>query len=372
MSPARIAGRRGGDPRGRRARFSPVRPRGPGTGPRGNAMTRSVPSPSSPRAVAPSSSDGFKSSGQSPGRTLHLVGPGQVGRAFLRQFASRAGRAPRLVAVSDASGTVYDRGGLAPSELLAYKDGGGRLGELANAEAVPTELAIRVVAADVVVDATPSTLADTDAAVQRARAALQVAGALVLCSKNGLARCAAEWLSPRDRARVGMHAALGGTGANLVRELDELRRECREVALVGNVATTKVITAIERGRSLAEGIAEAQRCGFLEPDPALDLDGSDAAVKLLCVVGAVFGDTFTRPPALAAVKREDLRALDPELLRTRAARGATTRLVARATRGGDLRVTFEELPLGAPLAAPPDRVVYGYRLPAGLRVHTGL
>ena len=40
--------------------------------------------------------------------------------------------------------------------------------------------------------------------------------------------------------------------------------------------------------------------------------------------------------------------------------------------GGDLRVRFEELPAGSPLVAPPDRVVYGYELDRGLRVHTGL
>ena len=38
----------------------------------------------------------------------------------------------------------------------------------------------------------------------------------------------------------------------------------------------------------------------------------------------------------------------------------------------DLRVAYEAVERGSPLAAPPDRVVYGYQLPSGLRVHTGL
>ncbi|MEO6593907.1 MAG: hypothetical protein ABIP94_04050, partial [Planctomycetota bacterium] len=60
---------------------------------------------------------GFRSSGQSPGtrlpgappRSLHLIGPGQVGRAFLRQIAALP---VAVVAVSDSTATVFDRRGL--------------------------------------------------------------------------------------------------------------------------------------------------------------------------------------------------------------------------------------------------------------------
>ncbi|MFK7741234.1 MAG: hypothetical protein AB8H80_13020 [Planctomycetota bacterium] len=341
--------------------------------------------------TAASSSDGYLSSGQSPGAVsgggsgphgddtparLHLFGPGQVGRAFLRQLAQRADRdAFRLVAVSDRSGTAYDVDGFDPLVLLAHKEGGGAALELPRAEAIPTELAIQLVAADVVVDATPSDAEQTEAAVRRGQAALQCGAALALCSKNGLSRSACRWLAAGTRARIGCNAVLGGTGAQLVAELDELRRDCRGLAIVGNVTTTAIVTAIEAGATLAEGIAEAERLGFLEPSARLDLDGSDAATKLLCVFGAVFGESWVRTPSLESVLREHVSELDPATLRERAERCATTRLVARATRpgaGGKLTVRFEELPTGSPLAAPADRVVYGYELASGLRVHTGL
>jgi homoserine dehydrogenase len=333
----------------------------------------SAPHDPSPQSAS-ASSDAFRSSGQSPGpapvvRTLHLVGPGQVGRSFLRQLA---GVPVRVVAVSDRSATVFDRGGLALDALLAHKAAGKALATLPRAESIPTELAIRVVGADVVVDSTPSSAADTEAAVARARAALQNGAFVALAGKNALAAAAPEWLLGAFKGRVGVHAVLGGAGQQLVRELAELREHCRGVELVGNVTTTVLIEAIERGASLEQGIAEAQARGLLEPDPALDLDGSDAATKLRAVWGAVFGESWAEPVAAGAVPRDDVRALDVGVVRARAARGATTRLIARGDRGGNLRVRFEELPAGSPLAAPPDRVVYGYELPGGLRVHTGL
>ncbi|MFT4841384.1 MAG: homoserine dehydrogenase [Planctomycetota bacterium] len=336
--------------------------------------------------TAAASNDAFLSTGLSPGQsqqakpsqappvtTLHLIGPGQVGRAFLQQLQARQLESLRLVAVSDRSGTVFQREGLAVTEIVTHKHRGGRLSELDGAETIPTELAIRLVSADIVVDATPSTAEDTDAAVLRGRAALQCGAVLALCSKNGLAEAAAEWLAPATRKRVFVNAVLGGTGAQLLAELDELRRDCHGLALVGNVTTTAIIAAIEAGASIEQGIEEARRLGFLEPDATLDLDGSDAATKLLCVWSALFGSTFTKSPGLGSVRREDVRELDPEVLRERTSRGATTRLIARGGRSGaDLRVAFDEVALGSPLAAPADRVVYGYELPSGLRVHTGL
>lgn len=315
---------------------------------------------------------GFRSSGQSPGApaTLHLIGPGQVGRAFLQQVEKLPAR---IVAVSDSTATVFDRAGLDVVAIVAHKAAGGSLATLPRAEAIPTEVAIAVVASHVVVDATPTSAAGTNAAVERGRAALRAGAFLVLCGKNALAAAGPEWLLGAHRGRIGIQAVLGGAGRQLVRELAELREHCRGLVLCGNVTTTVIVQAIERGASIDEGIAEAQQRGLLEPDPTLDLDGSDAATKLAAVWGAVFGESWLPPVAAGVIQKQDLRTLDAGLLRQRAARGATTRLVARGGRSGsDLRVAFEEVPAGSPLAAPPDRVVYGYELPDGLRVHTGL
>ncbi|MBZ0151617.1 MAG: hypothetical protein K8J09_08805, partial [Planctomycetes bacterium] len=76
-----------------------------------------------PGASAPAN-DRFFSSGQSPGGpTLHLIGPGRVGREFLRQLEEQP-LPLRLVAVSDATATAYDRAGLSAAAVLAHKASG--------------------------------------------------------------------------------------------------------------------------------------------------------------------------------------------------------------------------------------------------------
>ena len=300
--------------------------------------------------------------------TLHLVGPGHVGRSFLRQLAPLP---VRVVAVSDASATAYARDGLPLDALCAHKAAGRSLADWPGAERIPTDVALRVVAADVVADATPTREAEADAAVARALLALRLGGRVVLSAKNALAVAATTLLLGPDRDRVGVDGVLGGAGAAIVADLADLRARCRGLAIVGNVTTTVLALAFERGLSVAAGIADAQARGLLEPDPTLDLDGSDAATKLRAVWGAVFGAPAGPMPAAAAVAREDVRGLDVAALRARADRGATTRLVGRGDRVGNLCVRFEELPAGSPLAVPPDRVAYGFELPDGLRVHVG-
>ena len=153
-------------------------------------------------------------------------------RTFEDYFETKAALVGAMGAAGDEmlvrrSGTVFNKQGLSPAAIATHKAAGVPLLSLPAAEAIPTELAIRLVSADIVVDATPSTASDTDAAVQRGRAALQCGASLVLCSKNGLAEAAADWLQPATRARIGVNAVLGGTivvgsifiGLNLLSDL---------------------------------------------------------------------------------------------------------------------------------------------------------
>ena len=143
------------------------------------------------------------------------------------------------------------------------------------------------------------------------------------------------------------------------------------MALCGNVTTAVIVQAIEQGASIEAGIERARALDMLEPDPSLDLEGIDAAVKLLGVAGAVFGSTEQASLSVAAVERDSIYSLDAGLVQDRARRQATTRLVARGNRQGQLSVRFEELPQTSPLARSPEEVAYQYELGNGSRLHLG-
>lgn len=124
---------------------------------------------------------------------------------------------------------------------------------------------------------------------------------------------------------------------------------------------------IEGGGSLADGLETARHQGVLEPDPELDLRGTDASLKLALVAGALLG----RPIEPGSIEVEDLRQIDLQAVRRRQSRGPTTRLIGRVSRGGDLSLRYEAVDLGHPLAIPSSQLAYAYDLGDELRVHVG-
>lgn len=131
-----------------------------------------------------------------------------------------------------------------------------------------------------------------------------------------------------------------------------LVREClpmsglRSIRGVFTSTATVVLQVIERGGTLASGVAEAQRLGIAEADPAYDLDGWDSAVKLCALANVLLGGDL-HP---AHVARAGIRTVREGEVRRAAAEGAPYRLVGELTRiddsGIDARV--------APMQCRPD------------------
>ena len=67
--------------------------------------------------------DAFHTTGSSP--TVHLLGPGNVGRALLGLLLDAGGH--RLVGVTDRSGTVHDPDGLRAERVIDVKERGDTL-----------------------------------------------------------------------------------------------------------------------------------------------------------------------------------------------------------------------------------------------------
>ena len=90
---------------------------------------------------------------------------------------------------------------------------------------------------------------------------------------------------------VYYEAAVAG-GVPIIRTLREALASDRINGLYGivNGTTNYVLGAMaERGQSLAGAVAEAQRLGFAEADPTLDVSGADAAQKLCILAQLAFG-----------------------------------------------------------------------------------
>ncbi len=95
----------------------------------------------------------------------------------------------------------------------------------------------------------------------------------------------------RARVDIGFEASVGG-GIPIVRALTEGLAANRILSLYGIVNGTSnyILTRMtEAGRPFDEVLAEAQKAGYAEADPAFDIAGTDAAHKLAILINLAFG-----------------------------------------------------------------------------------
>ena len=150
---------------------------------------------------------------------------------------------------------------------------------------------------------------------------------LVTANKAALAERWDVW-GPWVRAgRVGFEAAvMAGTpviGA-VAGALRGSRLRSLEALLNGTCAY--VIGELEAGVGFDAALAEAQRLGYAEADPALDVDGIDAAHKLTVLARLCADPDLAWADVLPHVR--GVRALTPEGIASEAAAGRRVRLVA--------------------------------------------
>ena len=165
----------------------------------------------------------------------------------------------------------------------------------------------------------------------------------------------------RDALRSGMHVITANKGpiAHAYGELDALARErgrllrfeatladdlpvfnlvrhalptaeIRSLRGIVNSTTNYLLSEAARGTSFKAALAEAQRLGIAEHDPANDLDGWDAAAKAAILANVLLGvplrlEDVRRTPITPALAREAAQA---------ARRGRRVRPLVRVSREG--------------------------------------
>src|SRR5262249_47085157 len=127
---------------------------------------------------------------------------------------------------------------------------------------------------------------------------------VVTANKALLAQHGAEVFDAARRhgRTVAFEASVAG-GIPIIAALSDSLAANQILSLQGilNGTSNFTLTAMcTQGQSYAEALAEAQRLGYAEADPTLDVDGTDAAHKLAILAHIAFGVTV---PVSAVVRR---------------------------------------------------------------------
>lgn len=266
-----------------------------------------------------------------------LIGLGNVGRSFLRilelkgeRIAAQYGLAFRITCVADSSGVAVQPQGFDPVHLRRHKEDGGRVADLAGylPGCTPAQ-ALAEAAVELLLDASPVNLQDGGPGLAAVRASLSRGIATVLANKAPLVLAFAELqaLAKANHAPLAYSATVCGAlpVINIGRR-DLVAADITYLAGIFNSTSNFILGEMAEGRSYSDALAEAQRRGLAETDPALDVEGWDTANKLVIIANSFLGIQAT----LADVEVQGITGISAADLQAALAAGSTIKLLAQA------------------------------------------
>ncbi len=277
---------------------------------------------------------------------IAVAGLGNVGRETVRllrerraEFQERLGAELRLTAVADNDAAREARALGLPASVARFKD--------------PVDMARRA-EADLFVEL----LGGLETPKRFALAALGRGKALVTANKRLLAHAWPEvtGAARSNGARLAFEGSVAG-GVPVLRALELSFSGDRVLGVDGilNGTTNYILSRGEEGLTPEAALAEAQKLGFAEKDPYMDVSGQDAAQKLSVLAGLVTGG-WLKPGSFPVDGIESISAGDISFARERL--GMAVRLIASLRFSGkpgspsvDASVAPTMVKLGHPLAA---------------------
>jgi homoserine dehydrogenase len=264
-----------------------------------------------------------------------LIGYGVVGQGLARILRHRHtenlrdyGFNPKIVAIVDRGGAAVDPKGLNLEETLEYKKKGtvAAIPKVGHSKLTPLEI-IESVEAEVVVEATPTNVKNAEPALSHIKSAFKTCKHVVTTNKGPLAleMPSLTELADHNNVYLRFSGTVGGGTPVL-----ELAKKClsgdKIVSIRGilNGTTNYILTEMtEKSISFQEALGRAQKLGYAETDPSMDIDGTDSACKIVIMANWIMNKKLT----LADVKVKGIRDVKLEALEKAAKKGNTIKLI---------------------------------------------
>ena len=235
-----------------------------------------------------------------------LCGFGVVGQSLVKLFDSRSddlyakyGLKPRVVGVFDSKGSAVDQSGLNLEKLVMVKK---KFGTVKNYADVKNSMSgidmLRNVEADVLIETTASNYKDAEPGMTHIMTAMKNGMHVISVNKGPLALAFPSLLelATYNQVMFKFSGTVGGGTPILDYAKNSLSGE-RITSFAGilNGTTNYILTNMASGLSFDDALKDAKGKGYVEADESLDLDGLDAAAKLVILANWIMGMKVTLP-----------------------------------------------------------------------------
>jgi len=252
-----------------------------------------------------------------------LIGYGVVGQGLTsilqRRHAETVkdyGFNPKIVAVVDKGGAAISPRGLTLEKLQAFKKNGSIATnpEFGHPKMTAIE-AIESVEAEVVVEATSTNVKNAEPALSYITKAFKTGKHVVTTNKGPLALAmpALTELAEYNHVYLRFSGTVGGGTPML-----EFAKRClagdKILAIKGilNGTTNYILTEMaEKHISFQQALDSAQKLGYAETDPSMDVDGIDTACKVVIMANWIMNKKLTlKDVNIKGIRDVSLKALD--------------------------------------------------------------
>ena len=271
---------------------------------------------------------------------LVLAGFGVVGQSFARllmaqekELALTYGLVPQVVGIMDSSGWLFDEHGVDLKKALKSKKETGRVTAKAPREE-PTRKAadvIRDLEAEVLIEATPTNFKTGEPGFSHMKAAFESRKHVVTCNKGPLALAyyALHELARHNGVQLRFSGAVGGGTPILdFGKTCSMGDQLTGMRGILNGTCNYILTRMEgEGVSFDQALDGAQKAGYAEADPSLDIDGFDTAVKLVITANHL----LLSKAGIKDVKITGIRGMSSREISKAKGAGKAVRLIASAS-----------------------------------------
>ncbi len=283
-----------------------------------------------------------------------ICGFGVVGQSLVKLFESRSedlyakyGLKPRVVGVFDSKGSAVDLSGIDLEKLVAAKK---KFGSVKNYSKIKNNISglnmIKNLDADVLVETTASNYKDAEPGMTHITTAMKKKMHVISVNKGPLALAFPSLLelAAYNQVMLKFSGTVGGGTPILDYAKGSLRGE-RITSFAGilNGTTNYILTNMANGLSFESALKDAKNKGYVEADESLDLDGLDAAAKLVILANWIMGMKVTMPD----IKCTGIRNVTTDDIKNAAKKNCAIKLLASCNR--ELEVGPKEVSLDDPL-----------------------
>ena len=283
-----------------------------------------------------------------------LCGFGVVGQSLVKLFESRAedlyakyGLKPRVVGVFDSKGSAVDSSGLDLNKLIEVKKKFGTVKNYADSKNKMSGIdMLKNVEADVLIETTASNYKDAEPGMTHITTAMKKGMHVISVNKGPLALAFPSLmeLATYNQVMFKFSGTVGGGTPILDYAKNSLSGE-RITSFAGilNGTTNYILTNMATGVSYENALKDAQNKGYVEADEALDLDGLDAAAKLVILANWIMGMKVTMPD----INCTGIRNVTTEDIKKAEKNNCAVKLIASCNK--ELIVSPKEIPNDDPL-----------------------